>query len=106
MAEGASPRAAGECGNERDTEPERVREMLMEILMEMPGFRTLTERGIPLEILEGAQGAVGTSRPDGPTQATQGLAQVRRVGRHRVKLSCHGMIREVFRGLPHNINRG
>ena len=57
MAERAIPRAAGERVYERDTEPKR--EMLVEILMEIPGFRMLTERGIPLEILEGGSSGNG-----------------------------------------------
>ena len=43
MAEGGSSSAAGERGREGDMEPGRVREMLREILMEIPGFQALEE---------------------------------------------------------------
>ena len=43
MAEGGSSSAAGEHGREGDMEPERVRETLREILMEIPGFQALAE---------------------------------------------------------------
>ena len=43
MAKGASPRAMRQQGNERDSEHERVRETLVEILIEIPRFQTLKE---------------------------------------------------------------
>ena len=68
MAEGGSSSAAGERGREGDMEPGRVRETLREILMEIPGFQALAERGIALGRQEGAPAGAGPCGSEGPWQ--------------------------------------
>ncbi len=66
-------------GGERETDlsVSRVRETLREILMEIPGFQALTERGIPPSLLEGAQPATacgGTERLERESQSAPATA--------------------------------
>ncbi len=64
-------------GGERETDPSRVRETLREILMEIPGFQALMERGIPLSLLEGAQPATargGAERLERESQSAPATA--------------------------------